>query len=199
MKKKVILFITVTLTLSACKESTIEVPPEKGLQDFFPLKTGNAWYYTYAYDGPYGSYIKKGKLTWIVIGKNSMPGRDEFTIQGLFTGIAISHPIISSNQYDTVYYTNTAATFSVIYTNNDTVSSGSDIETNAVPIIYIAPFRRHNDTTATGSVLKIKVPARWYSYETIKARLGLTEYYTNDGLFGNYYQTHIVLDSVNFK
>lgn len=181
--------------ISACKKTITEAPSttEDRLSDYFPLATGNIWYYSYHdADGSTFSYHStNGVLTWQVNGTKSLLDRDEYNVQATFSGMKILH-VDSALGYkqDTTFYNNSISYFTIIHYHNDT------LEINGSTILF-SPFIRHNDHKVVGDTLVVFHHEDGYQYA--KMNLGIIRYRNSGWMFGHGWSTDLILDSLKLK
>lgn len=181
--------------ISACKKAITEAPSttEDRSSDYFPLATGNTWYYSFrdADVSTVSQHSTNGVLTWQVNETKALSDRDEFNMQTTFSGTEILH-VDSALGYkqDTTFYNNSISYFTIIHYRTDTV------KINGLEI-YFSPFIRHNDHKVVGDTLVVFQHEGGYQYA--KVNVGIIRYRNSGSMFGHGWSTDLILDSMKLK
>ncbi len=204
-KNVIIIKLIILVFIATCNNPINEISNQTNLSDYFPLKIGNKWYYSYRYGTGNSQYgiSKNGILIWEVVGNTQLDKeKSEFKIQSFYTGCEIRHTSDYTKQppdhYDTTYQSNLEGFFTIISTK-DTLSMRRDSGSTQYPFIDFFPFGRYNNYSIVGDTLMMKIPADWSGYQKIKVNTGLVKYQTSNGHVGNYVSTNLTLDSLHLK
>jgi hypothetical protein len=170
--KIILTFLMLTLFFS-CKQAPTEPAMIKNPSDYFPLSINNKWYFTFtetiSVSGPMivdgserwdNKMIYSGTRTWEIIKSTSYPDSENYTLQDLFTGIEVWSWGDTSHQshYDTTFFSNASGTFTIIYTNNDTLVTRKESGFADFPYFSLVPSKRHNDPTLASDTITTSIP-----------------------------------------